>query len=208
VALGTGGDRLAVRDARRARVELYLVLRRHLFQQCLQVNLAQAAQHGLVRLRDVLDPKAGILGGELVQRIRQALLVAAFLRRDRKPEHRRRQLERLDVQVRVLGRVVQDVIELDLVDLRDRADVARNGLGHLDLRLAPQHVEMPGADRLAALADVELAPRGKASLVHAEHGDASDVRIDLHLDDVRERVLRRIGGRGQLGGRAVRSAFT
>ena len=110
-----------------------------------------------------------------------------------------RQLERPGVHVRVLGRVVQDVVELDLVDLGDGADVARDRLVHFDLRLAAQQVEVAGLDRLAALADVELRARRDAALVHAEHREAADVGIDLDLEHVRERVLARIGHRLQLG---------
>jgi hypothetical protein len=62
---------------------------------------------------------------------------------------------------------------------------------------------VPGPDRLAALADVELASRREAPLVHAKYRNASDVRIDLHLDDVRERVLPRLGRGGHLGGGAA-----
>ena len=100
----------------------------------LQVHLAQAAHHGLVGLRVVLDAEARVLGEDLVQHVGHLLLVAALLRLHREAEHRGRQLERPRVHVRVLGRVVQDVVELDLVDLGDGADVARDRLVHLDLR--------------------------------------------------------------------------
>src|SRR5436189_39764 len=73
------------------------------------------------------------------------------------------------VQLRVLGGVVQHVVELDLVDLGDGADVARQRLVHLDLCLSAQQEQVPGLDRLASFADIELAARGQASLMHAEH---------------------------------------
>ena len=65
----------------------------------------------------------------------------------------------------------------------------------LDLRLAAQQVEVPGLDRLPALADVELRAGRDAPLVHAEHREAPDVGIDLDLEHVREHVPARIGQR-------------
>ena len=94
VALGARRDGLAVRDRRRPRVELELVLARHLLEDGAQVHLAQAAHHGLVGLRVVLDLEARILGEDLVQHVGYFLLVAALLRLHREAEHRHRQLER------------------------------------------------------------------------------------------------------------------
>ena len=102
------------------------------------------------------------------------------------------------MQVGVVDRVVQDVIELDLVDLGDGADVAGESLLHFGLRFSAQHVEVPRLDWLAALADIKLHVRSEPPLVHAEDGDAADVRIDLDLEDMPERVLAGIGNRSQL----------
>ena len=112
------------------------------------------------------------------------------------------------MHVGVVGRVVQHVVELDLVDLGDGADVAGQGLAHLGLRLSAQHVEVPGLDRLPAVADEELPARGEPALVHAEHGEAPDVRIDLDLEYVRERVLRSVGLGAQLLGLRRPGVFT
>ena len=97
------------------------------------------------------------------------------------------------MHLRVLGGVVQHVVELDLVDLGDGADVARQRLVHLDLCLSAQQEQVPGLDRLASFADIELAARGQASLMHAEHREAPYVGVDLDLEDVGEGVLLRIG---------------
>src|SRR5439155_1172448 len=83
--------------------------------------------------------------------------------------------ERPRVHLRVLGGVVQHVVELDLVDLGDGADVARQRLVHLELCLSAQQEQVPGLDRLASFADIELAPGGQAPLMHAEHREAPDV---------------------------------
>ena len=195
VTLGLGGDGLAERDRRRARVELDLVLRSHLVEDRLEVHLAQAPHHGLVRLRVVLDAEAGVLGRDLVQHVGHLLLVLALLRHHGEAEDGSRQLERARVHVSVLGGVVQDVVELDLLDPGDGADVAGDGLLHFGLRFSAQHVEVRGLDGLAALADVELHVRGQAPLVHAEHREAADVGIGLDLEDVREDVLAGIGNR-------------
>ena len=163
------------------------------------MHLADAAHHGLVRLRVVLEAKARVFGHQLVQHVGHLLLVAALLRLHRESEHRERQLQRLGVDVRVAGRVVQDMVELDVVDLRDRADVPGHGLGHLDLRLASQQVQMPGLDRLPPFADVELRRGRDAPLVHAEYREAPDVGIDLDLEHMGERVQAGIGQRAELG---------
>ena len=131
VALRLGGDGLAERNRWRLGVELELVLRRHLLEHGLQVHLAQAAHHRLVGLRVVLDAEARVLGDDLVQHVGHLLLVAALLRHHGEAEHRGRQLERPRVHVRILRRVVQDVVELDLVDLGDGADVAGDRLAAL-----------------------------------------------------------------------------
>ena len=126
----------------------------------LEVHLAQAAHHGLVRLRVVLEAEAGVLGDQLVQHVGHLLLVAALLRLHREAEHRE-SAARAAARgcARRSRRVVQDVVELDLVDLGDGADVARHRLGDLDLRSCPQQVQVPGLDRLAPFADVELHAR-------------------------------------------------
>ena len=67
----------------------------------------------------------GILGDHPVQHFGNPLLVAALLRRDGDALHRRREFERPHVDVILVVRVVQHAVEFDLVDLRDRGDVAR-----------------------------------------------------------------------------------
>ena len=93
---------------------------------------------------------------------------------------------------------MQNLVELDLFDPGDGADVARDGLLHFGLRFSAQHVEVRWLDRLATIAHIELHVRRQATLVHAEYREATNVRIRLDLEDVREGVLRRIGNRGQL----------
>src|SRR5215210_7067289 len=93
---------------------------------------------------------------------------------------------------------MENVIELDLLDPGDGADVAWNCLLHFGLSFSAQHVKVAGLDRLAAVADVELHVGSKAPLVHAENREASDVWISLDLEDVGENVTYGIRNRGEL----------
>ena len=79
-ALGRRGDRLAIGNARRPRLDLELELARHALEHRAQVQLAQAAQHRLVAVRIVLDDERRILGDHPVQHVGDPLLVAALLR--------------------------------------------------------------------------------------------------------------------------------
>jgi ABC-type tungstate transport system permease subunit len=62
-----------------------------------------------------------------------------------------------EVDVVVLGGVVQHGVEVQLVDLGHGADVARHRAGHLDVVLALQHEQVAHLERLAAVAHVEQA---------------------------------------------------
>ena len=75
-------------------IELDLVLRRHLFEDRLEMHLAESAHHGLVRLCVVLDAEARILCRDLAQHIGNLLLVLLILRLHRQPEYRSRHVER------------------------------------------------------------------------------------------------------------------
>ena len=150
-----------------------------------------AAQHGLVGRRVVLDDQRRVLGDHLVQHVGDPLLVAASLGRDREPVHRHRELERPHVDMVLVVRIVQHAVELDLVDLRDRGDVARNGAVDLDVLAALQHEQVADLERLAAVADEELRVARDRALVDAEDAQLADERIDDDLEHVREHVLRR-----------------
>ena len=92
---------------------------------------------------------------------------------------------------------------MNLVDLRHGADVARHGLGDLDVLLALQLEEVRELDRLARVADEQLCAGPHRALVHAEDAELADERVDRDLEDVREDVLRRVrADRHALGGLA------
>jgi hypothetical protein len=85
-----------------------------------------------------------------VQHLGQPPLVAAALRRDRHAVHRPRERERLHVDAVLVVRVVQHAVERDLVDLRDRRDVAGHRLVDLDVLAALQAQQVPDLERLLA----------------------------------------------------------
>src|SRR5437660_11928920 len=91
-------------------------------------------------------------------------------------------------------RVVQHRIEVQLVDFRDSTDVARDRLRDLRRVLAHELEEMRDLDGLARISDEQLAARAHRSLVHAQHSELADVRIDADLEHVCDYVFVRIRG--------------
>ncbi len=193
VALGRRRDGLAVGDARRRGVDLEAVPVLQPLEQHAQVQLAQAVDDRLVGGGHMLELQARVLVHQLAQQLPQALLVAVPLRADRQPVHRHREGERLEVDVRVLGGVVQHGVEGDVVDLGHRGQVARQRLVDLDVGLALQHEQVADLERLARVADVELAVLGDAPLPDAEDPHAPGVRVHRDLEDMRQHVHRRVG---------------
>ena len=158
VAFGRRGDRLAVGDARRPRVDLEPVDLAQPLEQHAQVQLAEAVDDGLVGAGDVLDLQARVFVDQLGQDLPHALLVAVALGLDRQAVHRHRERQRLQVDVVVLGGVVQHRVEVDLVDLGDRdrcRPAARCGTSTWSLPCSMNR--WPDLERLAAVADVEQA---------------------------------------------------
>ena len=100
-------------------------------------------------------------------------------------------------------RVVQHGVEMDLVDLGHRADVARHRLRDLDVILALQLEQVRELDRLARVAHEQLRARPHRALVHAEDAELADERIDRDLEHVRDDVLRRIRAHGDALGRVA-----
>ena len=186
MAFGRSRDRLAVRHARRARLDRDAVAIGDPLQHDPQVQVAEAVQHGLVLRRVVLDAHARVFGRQPVQAFRELLFVAALLGADREAEHRRRERDRLQVEVVLVVRVVQHGVEVDLVDLRHRADVARHRLCDLDVLLALQLEQVRDLDGLAAIADEQRRAGLHGALVHAEDAELADERVDRDLEDVRD----------------------
>ena len=198
VPFGRGGDGLAIRDARRARGDFELELARHALQHRAQVQVAQAPQHGLVQV-GLLELQRRVLGDHAGEHVGDAALVAAPLGLDRDAVHRRRELERLHVDLVLVVRVVQHAVELDLVDLGHGRQVARHRAVDLDVLASLQHEQVADLERLAAVADEELRVLRDRALVHAEDAELADERVHHDLEHVREHVLGRIGLRVELG---------
>jgi hypothetical protein len=152
VALRLGGDGLAIRDARRPRLDLELELARHALEHRAQMQVPQTAEDHLVDRGIVLDDECRVLRHHLVQHVGDALLVAAALGRDREPVHGHRELQRPHVDVVLVVGVVQHAVEGDLVDLRHRGQVARHGVVDLDVLAALEREQVPDLERLAAVA--------------------------------------------------------
>ena len=189
MTFGRARDRLAIGNARRVRLAAHAVALAHAIEQHAQMQIAHAVEHGLVQARVMLDAHARIFGDELVQSVRELLFFAAPLGLDREPGHRRRERDRLQVIVVLVVRVVQHRVEVQLVDLRHRADVAGNRVRDLRVLLALQLVQVRDLERLARIADEQLRAGAHRALMHAKHAEPADERIDVHLEHVRDHVL-------------------
>jgi hypothetical protein len=156
VALGLGGDGLAVGDARRVGLDVDVELLGEPAHQHLEVQLAEAAHDGLVGGGVVLDVEAGVFGLELVQRVGELLLVAALGDVDGEPEQRHRALDAGEVEVVLVVGVVQHGVEVDVVDARHGEDVAGHALVDLDQLGAVHAEQVVDLERLARIADEQL----------------------------------------------------
>ena len=104
----------------------------------------------------MLDAEARIFLAQLAQRSRQLLLLALVRGFDREAEHRHREIERLQVDLVLVVRIVQHGVEVDLVDLGHGGDVAGNRLIDLGVILALEPEQMADLERLLAVVDEEL----------------------------------------------------
>ena len=100
--------------------------------------------------------KVGSSSAIFVSSADELLLVAARLGRDGQAVHRRRERQRLEVDAVQRVVVVQHVVGVDLLDLRDRADVAGDDLVGLLVLLALQVEDVAELDRLLVVADEDL----------------------------------------------------
>ncbi len=104
----------------------------------------------------MLDAKARIFLGELGERGRELLLLALVRGLDRQAEHRHREIERLEMDLVLVVRIVQHRVEMDFLDLRDGRDVAGDRLLDLGVILAAQLEQMADLERLLAVVDEKL----------------------------------------------------
>jgi hypothetical protein len=136
--------------------------------------------------------EAGVFDLELVQDLEQALLVGLAPRMYRQALHRLRKLERLQVDMVFVMRIVQHAVELDFLDLGDGAQIAGYQRLDLDILLALQAIHVADLERTLAVADEELRVLADRSLMDAEDTDLADEGIADDLEDVRQHVLLRV----------------
>ena len=154
------------------------------------------------------DGERRILRHHPVQHFGNALFVAAALGLDRDAVHRRREFERLHVDVVFLVRIVQHAIEFDLLHLGDGADIARHEFIDLKVILALQLVQVANLERSLAVADIELRILAHSALMDAEDTNLAHVGVGDDLEYVRQHMFAGIGlGMKGLGIRIAKLAL-
>ncbi len=149
----------------------------------LDVHLAHPGEQLLPGLRVAAQPQRRILLGEPAERLRDLVLVALRLRRDREAHHRLGEADRRRLEI-VLG-VDEHVAGLHVLQLRDRADVARAEAVRLLVLLAlHRHQRAEPLLRVVAVVDERRVGLHLAG-VDAEDRDAAGERIGDRLEDER-----------------------
>ena len=89
--------------------------------------------------------------------------------------------------------VMQHRIHVQVFDLGDRGDVARDRVFNLDVLLAAQLEQVADLERLLAVVDKQLRVTPDGSLIDAEHAELADEGVVDDLEHVRDHVRLRIG---------------
>ena len=90
---------------------------------------------------------------------------------------------------------MQDHVAVNVVHLGDRTNVAGNASRHFGMFLAVEVEQVADLERLAVVADEQLAVLGDRALMDAENAELADEGINQHLEHMRHRMLLRIGDR-------------
>ncbi len=136
----------------------------------------------------MLDLEAGVLGGQLVEDVRDTLLVTAALGLDRESVHGLRKLEWTQVIVVLVVRIMQDRVELDLVDLGDCTDVPRHQQIRLHMLLALQQEHVTHLEGFSTVADEQLCVARDRALMDSKNAEPANEGIDHHLEYMGEDV--------------------
>ncbi len=171
------------------RLDAHSVALDHSLEQDAQVELAAPIQHRLVDGGMMLDAHARIFGDQLVQSVRKPLFIAAALRRDCNTQHGRRKAHCLQVIMVLVVRIMQHRVQVQLFDLCDRADIARNRRRNLRGFLPQQLEQVRDLDRLPRAAYEQLATRTEGALMYSKHSQLADVGVDAHFEYVRDDML-------------------
>ena len=193
VSLRGDRDRLPIRDLRRVRADLDAELFLHTLHDQTQMQLTHTAQHSLVRLGVELDREARILRSELMKRIRQFLLLAALLEVQGDAVHGRRHCYRAHAYFVLVVAGMEHVVEVDVLDLRHRADVSGNHRRDLLELFALRAIQVREPYAFALLADIHLGAGLDLALVHAKRDEPADVGVDIDLEGVADEMTLRVG---------------
>ena len=97
------------------------------------MHIAQAKQHGFIQFDVMLDMKTWVFLGQFLQRAGQLLLMPTADWLHAQAKHSFRQSQRHQVPVIFIVAVVQDIAVVDIVDFRNRADIARDPFVDLNM---------------------------------------------------------------------------
>ena len=188
VPLGRAQHRLPVGDLRRPGGDVDAEFVLHALHNDPQVQFAHAPQDRFVGLGVEFDLQARVFGGHLVQRVGEFLFLPALGQLQGDAVHGRRDSHRTHSHFIVVMTGMQDVVEADVLDLGDGADVARHGRRHFLELLALDAVDMRQLHALALVADINQPPGPDFALVHAERGQPAHVRVHVDLEHVPKEV--------------------
>ncbi len=173
-------DLLAIGDLRRADIGVDLVGPLEDVDLDVEVQLAHALEDGLSGLLIGVDAERRILGDQLGERDAELLLIGLRLRLDRDLDHRIREFHLL--QNHRFLRIAQRVAGADLLEARERDDVAGKGL--LDvLAIVGVHQQHAADAFLAVLGGVDHAGAAfEPAGIDAAEGDGADEGVVHDLE--------------------------
>ena len=190
VELRSPGDRLAVGDLRLARDHVAVVLAPHALHVDVEVELAHAADDGLLRLLVLVHAERRVFLREAVERLGEVRFRRAVLRRDRERDDGRRHVHRRE---RPVDLAVGERLARAGLDAVERDDVAGLGEGNLlaVVRVHAEHARDAHLAHLVARVEDGVAGRDRA-LVDAEVRELP-VLVLLQLERQADERLRRVG---------------
>ncbi len=193
MALRLGRDGLLVGDLGHLGVELDAHVLLEPFHHDPQVQLAETAHDGLLGRADAFDDQRWVLGGEFMDRAGELGLVGVVLELDRQAVHGLGQGQGLEMHRVQVVALVEHGIEVDLVNLADRADVARPQLINLVGLLALAFEQVTDLHGLLGIADDDLGLGLERALMDAEDAQLPDERVGRALEDMGQHRLGRVG---------------
>ena len=153
--------------------------------------LAESADHGLARRLHALDLERRILRYELGQRLAELRLGALADAFDGEAVHRLGQGGSAEAEVIAHAEIagMENAVEVDLLDLRHRADVTGHERVHFGVGLALELEEVRNPHALLRIVHAGLAVGGDRALVNPEDAQLADVRVGGDLEHVRHVAL-------------------